>query len=418
MYFGLGRVGLDLLAQLIDEDAQVFGLVAVVRTPHGLQDFAMGHGTAGVRHQVAQDLELLRREADVFAVGAHPAGVEIDLQVGAGVAVRAAFGGGGRAPHGGANARQQFLDAEGLGDVIVGAGIERGHFVLLGIAHREDDHRNVRAGADRAAGFQAVHAGHVHIQQHQGGHLLRKLLQRVLAGAGLHHLVAMAHQGGLHHAANLRIVVHHQDLAGAQRSTSPGHRQRKVKGRSLPRFALHPDLLAVRFHDSLCDRQPHAGALGLETVAPAAEELVEDVRALVLVDARRRGRPLRSRSSHLCGAAEMVTGAPSGEYLRAFSTNCLTTCWTSSESHSTSGRSAGTCTVIGASPAYRAEIRPSARLDQLRGGHRPLLQVQFAGLDARHGDDFGGQLVQAVGLFVDDGEQFAIGSAARCRAGW
>src|ERR1039458_1345816 len=61
---GLPRTGLDLLAQLVDEDAQVFGLVAVVRAPHGLQKFAMGHGTAGVRHQVAQGLELLGREAD------------------------------------------------------------------------------------------------------------------------------------------------------------------------------------------------------------------------------------------------------------------------------------------------------------------------------------------------------------------
>jgi len=28
MIFGLGGVGFDLLAQLVDEDAQVFGLVA------------------------------------------------------------------------------------------------------------------------------------------------------------------------------------------------------------------------------------------------------------------------------------------------------------------------------------------------------------------------------------------------------
>src|ERR1035441_3726125 len=90
--FRLGGVGLDLFAQLVDEDAQVLGLVAVVRTPHGLQELAMGHGTAGVRHQVAQSVELLGREADVFAVGVHLASVEIDLQVRPGVAVRAAFG--------------------------------------------------------------------------------------------------------------------------------------------------------------------------------------------------------------------------------------------------------------------------------------------------------------------------------------
>ena len=67
----------------------------------------------------------------------------------------------------GVDARDQLTDRERLGDVVVGAGIERGHLVLFGIAHRKNDHRNVRAGTDGTAGFQASHAGHVHIQNDQ-----------------------------------------------------------------------------------------------------------------------------------------------------------------------------------------------------------------------------------------------------------
>ncbi len=41
----------------------------------------MSDGTADVRHQVAQGVELFGSEAHVLAVGVHFAGVEIDLEV-------------------------------------------------------------------------------------------------------------------------------------------------------------------------------------------------------------------------------------------------------------------------------------------------------------------------------------------------
>ena len=37
----LGGSRLDFLTELIDEDAEVFGLVAVIGAPDGLQEFAM-----------------------------------------------------------------------------------------------------------------------------------------------------------------------------------------------------------------------------------------------------------------------------------------------------------------------------------------------------------------------------------------
>src|SRR4051812_14590808 len=76
---GLRRVGLDLLAQLIDEDAEVLGLVAVIGAPLRLQQLAMSYRAAGVRDEVAQSLEFLRREADIFSIRVDFARIEIDL---------------------------------------------------------------------------------------------------------------------------------------------------------------------------------------------------------------------------------------------------------------------------------------------------------------------------------------------------
>jgi hypothetical protein len=49
--------------------------------------------------------------------------------------------------------------------------------------------------------------------------------------------------------------------------------------------------------------------------------------------------------------------------------------------------------------------------NQLFGVDRLFFEVDLAGFDARHGDDLGGELVEAVGFLIDDGEQFAVGLA-------
>src|SRR5262245_2197206 len=49
-----GRIGLDLLPKVSDEDTQVVGLITVVWSPHGLEKFSMRHRFARVRNQVTQ----------------------------------------------------------------------------------------------------------------------------------------------------------------------------------------------------------------------------------------------------------------------------------------------------------------------------------------------------------------------------
>src|SRR4051812_49025050 len=51
------RVGLDLLANLADIDAQILGIAHVRGTPHGLKDLAMGHDLASVAREEREQLE-------------------------------------------------------------------------------------------------------------------------------------------------------------------------------------------------------------------------------------------------------------------------------------------------------------------------------------------------------------------------
>src|SRR5262245_17084753 len=53
------RIRLNFLAQLADEDAQVFGLLDVVTTPDGTQQDAMRQHFAGMAEQIHQQVVFL-----------------------------------------------------------------------------------------------------------------------------------------------------------------------------------------------------------------------------------------------------------------------------------------------------------------------------------------------------------------------
>ena len=69
----------------------------------------------------------------------------------------------GQAPQSGANARKQLRRAEGLGDVIVGAGIQSIDFVFFGVADGQHDDGDLGRRANQPARFDPAHAGHVHV---------------------------------------------------------------------------------------------------------------------------------------------------------------------------------------------------------------------------------------------------------------
>jgi len=104
-----------------------------------LQELALADEFAGVAGEDLDEVPLGRREAH-FAIGGRDSlGREVDGEV---VSVNDRFFLCGRASsERGSKAREEFVHAEGFGDVVVGAGVERADLVALGLAHGEDDDR-------------------------------------------------------------------------------------------------------------------------------------------------------------------------------------------------------------------------------------------------------------------------------------
>ena len=74
-------MGLYFAAKLLDEDTQIFDLIAVIGPPDGLQQFAMRDGLVGMGDEVAEQFELFWCEADCFPFYCEAARSEIDLNV-------------------------------------------------------------------------------------------------------------------------------------------------------------------------------------------------------------------------------------------------------------------------------------------------------------------------------------------------
>ena len=162
-----------------------------------------------MRHQVPKQFEFLRREMYVLSASAHGAAFEIDTQILRGN--RRERVGRRRAAKRRANACQQFFHSERLRNVIIGAGIERTHFVFFRAAHGQNDDRDTRAGAYFAAGLEAVHSRHIHIENDEIRPLAAHRRESHLAVFSFENRVALRGKRGAHHAPDLRFVIDHEN---------------------------------------------------------------------------------------------------------------------------------------------------------------------------------------------------------------
>ncbi len=118
-----------------------------------------------------------------------------------------------------AQTRQQFVGAKRLGQVIVRAQVERGHFVALGVAHGKDEDGDGRPFAQSFAHVQAAQLGQVEIEddgvwQFRGGPV-----ECLFAVGGADHVVAVSDQARAQRTQNMRLVVNDQDFGLFHRST-------------------------------------------------------------------------------------------------------------------------------------------------------------------------------------------------------
>ena len=97
---------------------------------------------------------------------------------------------GRRPAHRGPEPGQQLVHAERLGDVVVGAGVEGGHLVGLGVAHRQHDDRHLGPAPQARDHLDAVDAGQAEVEDHHVGVVLGGEAERLLAGRRQVDLVA------------------------------------------------------------------------------------------------------------------------------------------------------------------------------------------------------------------------------------
>jgi hypothetical protein len=95
-------------------------------------------------HEIGEQAIFVRGEFDRIAVDRHAAGAGIEAH---GAAIELSFGVAGRTAQQRADARQHLLEMKGLGDVVVGAGVETLDLVAPAVARGEDEDWHGPAGA-------------------------------------------------------------------------------------------------------------------------------------------------------------------------------------------------------------------------------------------------------------------------------
>src|SRR3954449_9141758 len=186
--------GLELAAQVGDEDLDRVRLRERVVAPHLVEQALARDDDALVAHQVLEQLELALGELDVALAAADLVGVGVELEVAGDQRGGAA---GRTAAQQRAQAGQQLLALEGLDEVVVGAGVQPLDARLDRVARGEHEDRHVAVGAQPAGDLDAVQAGQPEVEQHDVGHVGPRVGERALTVADEAHLVALQAQRAL-----------------------------------------------------------------------------------------------------------------------------------------------------------------------------------------------------------------------------
>ncbi len=110
--------------------------------------------------------------------------------------------------------REELVHPERLGDVVVGAGVQRGDLVGLGVAHRQDDDRDAAPAPNAFDHFDAADAGEAEIDDHDVGTAAGHKVERVFAGLGEVDVEPAGPEVDANRAADLSFVVDDEDTGG------------------------------------------------------------------------------------------------------------------------------------------------------------------------------------------------------------
>jgi hypothetical protein len=159
-----------------------------------------------VTHEILEQRELPARKVQGPLAAPRPTGEQVQTH-GArldGDAVRMVG-----APRERADAGEQLLERERLGQVVVRAGVEGAHLVRQIVARGEHEHGQARPpGTDARQHFVAVHPAQRDVEQDELDGFVLRNHDRVLAVVRGRYLVAGGAESALEHVQQPRLVFH------------------------------------------------------------------------------------------------------------------------------------------------------------------------------------------------------------------
>lgn len=142
----------------------------VGRAPDGGEDLTMRHHPAHALGEAGQEIVLLGGQFHRRAGPGDPAVDQVDLHL-AGSDHRFGAVAMQAMAHGDPQPGQQFSDAEGLFNVVVGAGVEGVDLLCLPVPGRKDQDRAIVEGAGLPEGLLAIHVRQAEVEHHRFGRL-------------------------------------------------------------------------------------------------------------------------------------------------------------------------------------------------------------------------------------------------------
>ncbi len=207
----LGLVCLDLLSEVADVGLDDVAVAVEVVVPDVIENLGLGDNPALVDEQESQQAVLRRRERDLGPAAGHAMGVIVHGEVGKFVGT--CRSGVGSAAQDRFRSSHELLEAEGLGEVVIGPDGETSDSVGGVVLGREEQHWGVVCvGAESSAHFEAIEVGHHDVEHDEVWAFALHGDECAASVGGLRDLEAVVRQRGAQHGAEVVFVIDDEEV--------------------------------------------------------------------------------------------------------------------------------------------------------------------------------------------------------------
>jgi hypothetical protein len=176
--------------------------------PHRLQELLAFEHLALVPQEVLEHVELQRGELDEALAAPDLVRGDIHDEIGAAEQLTAAWLAPAKER---AHPREELVEREGLGEIVIGAGVESGDAVGDGVACGEHQDRDVRSRAQSPADFDTVDAREHHVEDNDVRWSIPRFDERVGSVSDNIHGIALVCERTPERGAKPSIVVNDKD---------------------------------------------------------------------------------------------------------------------------------------------------------------------------------------------------------------